>query len=397
MKFVDEAIIKVEAGAGGNGALSFLRLKFMPDGGPDGGDGGDGGSVYLEANDALNTLVDYRYTRHHRAKRGEGGRGRNCSGAKADDVILQVPVGTTVIDASTNEVLGDMDKAGMRLLVARGGKGGLGNAHFKSSTNRSPRKTIPGKDGETRELKLELKVLADVGLLGLPNAGKSSLIRAVSAARPKVADYPFTTLLPNLGVVKVGEFQSFVMADIPGLVEGAADGVGLGIRFLKHLVRTRLLLHLVDVLPVDQGDPAEQALSIVNELETFSHTLASQPRWLVLNKIDLLPPEEVQAVRKAVVKKLKWKGPVFEISALNRQGTDALVQAIMRYLEELSEKEKTDEAYATERANLLATLEEEARMKVQELKEIYREKKRAERESDDFDDDDYDIDVFYQE
>lgn len=397
MKFVDEAIIKVEAGAGGNGALSFLRLKFMPEGGPDGGDGGDGGSIYLEANDALNTLVDYRYTRHHRAKRGEGGRGRNCSGAKAEDVVLMVPVGTTVIDTETNEVLGDMNKAGERLLVARGGKGGLGNAHFKTSTNRSPRKTIPGKGGEVRELKLELKVLADVGLLGLPNAGKSSLIRAVSAARPKVADYPFTTLLPNLGVVKVGEFQSFVMADIPGLVEGAADGVGLGIRFLKHLVRTRLLLHLIDVLPVDQGDPAEQAQSIVNELEAFSHTLASQPRWIVLNKIDLLSEEEVQVIKKAVVKKLKWKGPVFEISALNRQGTDSLVQAIMRYLEEIDEKVKNDEDFAAEQAKLLATLEEEARLKVQELKEIHREKRRAEREKDDVDDDDYDIEVFYQE
>lgn len=396
MKFVDEAIIKVEAGAGGNGAMSFLRLKFMPEGGPDGGDGGDGGSIYLEANDALNTLVDYRYTRHHRAKRGEGGRGRNCSGAKAEDVVLMVPVGTTVIDTETNEVLGDMNKAGERLLVARGGKGGLGNAHFKTSTNRSPRKTIPGKEGEIRELKLELKVLADVGLLGLPNAGKSSLIRAVSAARPKVADYPFTTLLPNLGVVKVGEFQSFVMADIPGLVEGAADGVGLGIRFLKHLVRTRLLLHLIDVLPVDQGDPAKQAQSIVNELEAFSHTLASQPRWIVLNKIDLLSEEEVQVIRKAVVKKLTWKGPVFEISALNRQGTDILVHAIMRYLEEIDEKVKNDEDFAAEQAKLLATLEEEARLKVQELKEIYREKRRAEREKDDVDDD-YDIEVFYQE
>lgn len=398
MKFVDEAIIKVEAGAGGNGALSFRREKFIPKGGPDGGDGGDGGSVYLKANPALNTLVDYRFTRHHRAKRGEGGRSKNCAGAKADNIYLDVPVGTTVIDVNTDEVLGDLDKAGVELLVAHGGKGGLGNARFKSSTNRAPRKTIPGKDGETRELRLELKILADVGLLGFPNAGKSSLIRAVSSAKPKVADYPFTTLLPNLGVVKVEDHKSFVMADIPGIVEGAAEGVGLGIRFLKHLVRTRLLLHIIDVLPTDGKDPADQAEILIEELAAFSHTLANRPRWLVFNKIDLVNAEELAAVKAKVIERLNWQEPVFEISALTKQGTRALSQKIMLHIDALAEKALADEEFAAQQQQELKQLEEEARLKVQALKEEYRERRLIQQEDGEpFDEDDYDIEIIYQD
>ena len=406
MKFVDEVIIKVEAGTGGNGALSFRREKYVPFGGPDGGDGGDGGSVYLLASESLNTLVDYRYTRNHRVKRGEGGRGRNCTGAKSEDLELPVPVGTTVIDVETEEVLGDLDKAGDRLLVARGGKGGLGNARFKSSTNRAPRKTTTGVEGEIRELRLELKVLADVGLLGKPNAGKSSLIRAVSSAKPKVADYPFTTLLPNLGVVQVGEYRSFVMADIPGIVEGAADGVGLGIRFLKHLVRTRLLIHIIDVLPVDGENPADTAEAIIAELGYFSSTLALRPRWLVLNKKDLLTPKELAKVRAAIVKRLKWKGPVFEISALDKSGTEELCLAIMNHLESIKARMLEDEVFAKTEQEQLKKLEEEARLKVQELKQEYLAKRKALREGDvlgegevldeDWYDDDDDIEVVYQ-
>lgn len=397
MKFVDEATIKVEAGAGGNGALSFRREKYIPKGGPDGGDGGDGGSVYLRASESLNTLVDYRYTRNHRAKRGEGGRGKNCSGAKAEDIILDVPVGTTVVDIETDEVLGDLDQIGAQLLVAKGGKGGLGNTRFKSSTNRAPRKTTPGKDGESRELRLELKVLADVGLLGFPNAGKSSLIRSVSAAKPKVADYPFTTLLPNLGVVKVEQHKSFVIADIPGLVEGAAEGVGLGVRFLKHLVRTRLLLHIVDVFPVDQSDPAEQARILISELSQFSEALLNKPRWLVFNKIDLVDSEHLQVVKQKVIEALEWEGPVYEISALTGKGTTQLCQAIMLSLDEIAERLKNDEQFAQEAEQQFELLELEARTKVQELKTIYQEKRQANKDGDDADDDDYDIEVVYQE
>ncbi|KZY74164.1 GTPase ObgE, partial [Oleiphilus sp. HI0065] len=282
MKFVDEAAISVEAGKGGNGCLSFRREKYIPKGGPDGGDGGDGGSVILEANDGLNTLIDYRFVRQYRAQSGEGGKGRNCTGAKGEDLILGVPVGTSVFDVDTEEVLGDLTQIGQQLVVAQGGWHGLGNTRFKSSTNRAPRQTTPGKPGEKRNIRLELKVLADVGLLGLPNAGKSTLIRSVSAAKPKVANYPFTTLVPNLGVVRVESHKSFVMADIPGLIKGASDGAGLGIRFLKHLVRTRLLLHVVDMAPYDGKEPKEAVEEIVGELEGFSPTLASRERWLVL-------------------------------------------------------------------------------------------------------------------
>ncbi|MGB0449920.1 MAG: Obg family GTPase CgtA, partial [Porticoccaceae bacterium] len=293
MKFVDEATIKVQAGKGGNGCMSFRREKYIPKGGPDGGDGGDGGSVFLVATEGLNTLIDFRFTRNYRAENGEQGRGSDCTGAGGDDLTLNVPVGTTVLDAETGDVLGDLTELAQTLKVAQGGFHGLGNTRFKSSINRAPRQTSPGSEGEMREIKLELKVLADVGLLGLPNAGKSTFIRSVSAARPKVANYPFTTLVPNLGVVGMSGDKSFVVADIPGLIEGASEGAGLGIRFLKHLTRTRLLLHLVDMMPYDATTPAQNAQVIEQELAKFSPTLAEGDRWLVLNKTDLLPEEDV--------------------------------------------------------------------------------------------------------
>ena len=315
MKFVDEVAITVKAGDGGNGCMSFRREKFIPKGGPDGGDGGDGGSIYLEADPNLNTLVDYRYTRRFNAQRGENGRGSDCTGAKGEDMVLPVPVGTTVIDAGTQEIIGDLTEAGQRLLVAQGGFHGLGNTRFKSSVNRAPRQTTQGSLGELRDLKLELKVLADVGLLGLPNAGKSTFIRSVSAAKPKVADYPFTTMVPNLGVVDVGQLRSFVIADIPGVIAGAADGAGLGTRFLKHLSRTRLLLHLVDMAPLDQSDPVEAVETIIHELGKFSPSLTLRERWLVLNKCDQLLEDEQQAILDDVVERLEWEDPVYVISA----------------------------------------------------------------------------------
>ena len=331
MKFVDEVSIVVKAGDGGNGCMSFRREKFLEFGGPDGGDGGDGGSIYMEADVNLNTLVDYRYTRRFNAQRGENGRGSNQTGAGGEDLILKVPVGTTIIDADTQEVIADLTEEGQRTIVAQGGWHGLGNTRFKSSTNRAPRQTSNGKPGELRNLKLELKVLADVGLLGLPNAGKSSFIRSVSAAKPRVADYPFTTLVPNLGVVSVGRFNSFVIADIPGLIEGAAQGVGLGVRFLKHLTRNRLLLHIVDLAPIDYSDPAAGAQIIVDEIQEFSPALAERDRWLVLNKIDQLLPDEREERKQAVIDQLGWTGPVFMISALDGEGTKELTQSIMRY------------------------------------------------------------------
>ncbi|WJW75104.1 Obg family GTPase CgtA [Thiohalobacter sp. IOR34] len=335
MKFVDEATIKVAAGDGGNGCVSFRREKYIPLGGPDGGDGGDGGSVYLLADESINTLVDFRYERSFNAQRGENGRGRNCTGKKGEDLVVRVPVGTMVYDEETGELIGDLVEAGQKLRVAQGGWHGIGNARFKSSTNRAPRQSTPGTPGEQRSLRLELKLLADVGLLGLPNAGKSTLIRAISAARPKVADYPFTTLYPNLGVVRVGAHQSFVVADIPGLIEGAAEGAGLGIRFLKHLARTRLLLHLIDVAPADGSDPVAEAHKIVRELEKYSPELAGRERWLVLNKIDLLPADQRDVVCAAIVEGLGWSGPVFRISAVTGEGTEALTQRIMQHLEQL--------------------------------------------------------------
>ncbi|MEW6310356.1 MAG: Obg family GTPase CgtA [Pseudomonadota bacterium] len=403
MKFVDEVSIHVKAGDGGNGMMSFRREKFIEKGGPNGGDGGDGGSVYLEADENLNTLVDYRYTRRFTAPNGQKGGSTDCTGAKGDDLILPVPVGTTVIDAATQEIMGDLTKAGQRLLVAQGGWHGLGNTRFKSSTNRAPRQTTPGKPGEARDLKLELKVLADVGLLGLPNAGKSTFIRSVSAAKPKVADYPFTTLVPNLGVVSVGRFKSFVIADIPGLIEGASEGAGLGIRFLKHLARTRLLLHLVDIAPVDGSDPADAAESIIGELEKFSPALTQRDRWLVLNKADQLLDDEREARVSSVVERLDWKGPVFVISALEREGTEELSQAIMRYLDERALRMAEEPAYAEQLAELDRQIEDEARARLQELDD-QRALRRAgvkavdEVDDDDFDDDDDDEDgaeIFY--
>jgi GTPase len=339
MKFVDEVLIKVRGGDGGNGCVSFRREKFIPLGGPDGGDGGDGGSVYLEGDGGLNTLADFRHTRSFAAQRGENGSGRQCSGKAGEDVVIRVPVGTVVYDDETEEQMGDIVQPGQRLLVATGGKHGLGNIHFKSSTNRAPRKATSGTPGEFRRLRMELKVLADVGLLGMPNAGKSTLIRAISAARPKVADYPFTTLYPNLGVVRVGPLQSFVVADIPGLIQGAAEGAGLGIQFLRHLARTRILYHVIDVMP-PEGDPVAQAKEIIAELHAYSEELAQRERWLVLNKTDMLPEEAIEKHCKDIVRRLKWKGPVYKISGLAEEGTDALVKATMERLDLLNEQEK---------------------------------------------------------
>jgi GTP-binding protein len=342
MRFVDEAIIKVNAGHGGRGAIGFRREKFIPFGGPDGGDGGKGADVYLMGVACINTLADFRYNRAFRAPSGEPGAGAECTGAGGEDLIVPVPIGTVVVDVDTEEQLGDVTTPGQLLLVAKGGKGGWGNARFKSSTNRTPRKAMPGLPGEKRDLRLEMKVMADVGLLGLPNAGKSTLIRAVSAAKPKVADYPFTTLHPNLGVVSVGEQRSFVMADIPGLIEGAADGAGLGIQFLKHLQRTGLLLHLVDIIPPDpEADPVQDARAIAAELKKFSADLARKERWLVLNKVDLMPAAEADKLCKDIVRRLRWKGPVYRISGLARQGTQALCQAIMTRLEEIQGERRT--------------------------------------------------------
>ncbi len=335
MKFVDEARAKVQAGNGGRGSSSFRREKFVPLGGPDGGDGGLGGSVYLRAVSGINTLADFRIERTYRAGHGEPGGANDCTGRGGKDLYVPVPIGTVVRDAETQEQLGDLTRHGAELLVARGGKGGWGNQRFKSSTNRSPRQYGPGLPGEKRLLEFELKVIADVGLLGLPNAGKSTLIRAVSAARPKVADYPFTTLYPNLGVVAVGDHRSFVMADIPGLIEGAAEGAGLGMRFLKHLQRTRVLLHLVDIAPPDpDADPVKDARAIVAELKKFSKELALKPRWLVLNKRDLLPPAEAEARARDIVRRLRYRGPQFLISGATGEGTRPLCDAVMTFLEE---------------------------------------------------------------
>jgi GTP-binding protein len=335
MKFVDEAIVRVQAGHGGRGCLSFRREKFVPFGGPDGGDGGEGGSVWLRAAEGINTLADFRIERTFKARSGEGGSGNDCTGRGGEDLTIVVPVGTVVRDADTGEELGDLTAVGTTMKVAAGGKGGWGNARFKSSTNRAPRQFGPGLPGEKRTLALELKVIADVGLLGLPNAGKSTLIRALSAARPKVADYPFTTLYPNLGVVDCGQHRSFVMADIPGLIEGAAEGAGLGIRFLKHLQRTGVLLHLVDIQPPDpEADPVRDARAIVAELRKFSQDLAKKPRWLVLNKRDLLPDEDAEKLAADIARRLRYRGPRFLISAATSRGTRELAEAVMAFLEE---------------------------------------------------------------
>lgn len=351
MKLVDEAEIQVIAGNGGNGCVGFRREKFIPLGGPDGGDGGDGGSVWLVADENLNTLVDFRHQKQFRAQRGENGMGRQMYGKAGADLTITVPVGTVVMNVETDEMIGDLTRHGERLLVARGGKGGLGNMHFKSSTNRSPRKALPGLPGEERELKLELKLLADVGLLGFPNAGKSTLIRAVSAATPKVADYPFTTLYPNLGVVSVEAHRSFVIADIPGLIEGAADGAGLGAQFLRHLQRTRLLLHLVDIAPMEGGvegiSPAEQVRAIERELEKHDPELLAKPRWLVLNKADLLLEEEQQAAAQAVIDELGWSDRWYLVSAIGREGTFPIMRDVMAFFDK--QREEAAEAAENDR------------------------------------------------
>lgn len=339
MKFVDEAEIHVAAGNGGNGSVSFRREKFIPLGGPDGGNGGAGGNVWLEADENLNTLIDFRHERKFAAQRGENGAGREMTGRGGEDIVIKVPVGTVVTNVETEEEIGDLTEHGQRLLVARGGRGGAGNVNFKSSTNRSPQKATAGQPGEEREIRLELKLLADVGLLGFPNAGKSTFIRAVSAATPKVADYPFTTLHPNLGVVSVGPLKSFVIADIPGVIEGASEGAGLGIQFLKHVSRTSLLLHLVDIAPLDDTDPVEQIKIIERELKNFDAKLSKRPRWLVLNKIDLIPEDEREDRIQSILKRLRWKKPWFAISGISRNGTEAIAKKAMAFLD----KQRQDE------------------------------------------------------
>lgn len=332
MKFVDEATILVVAGDGGNGCVSFRREKYIPKGGPDGGDGGDGGDVYLIADENLNTLIDYRFEKSFRAERGQNGQSRDCTGKRGKDIVVKVPVGTRVIDQGTGETLGDMTRHGQKLMVGKGGWHGLGNTRFKSSVNRSPRQKTMGTPGEKRDLQLELMLLADVGMLGLPNAGKSTFIRAVSAAKPKVADYPFTTLVPSLGVVRMDSEQSFVVADIPGLIEGAAEGAGLGIRFLKHLERCRVLLHLIDIDPIDESDPIENARIILGELEKYSDKLFNKPRWLVFNKIDLLSEEEAQSRAKTIADALGWEGKYYLISAASRTGVNELCWDVMSFI-----------------------------------------------------------------
>ena len=395
MKFVDEATIKVHAGKGGNGCLSFRREKYIPHGGPDGGDGGDGGSVFLLAKEGLNTLIDFRYTRNFKAQNGQQGTSAECTGKGGDDLVLDVPIGTTVIDMETGDVLGDLTEIDQKLKVAQGGFHGLGNTRYKSSTNRAPRQTSPGKEGDVRELKLELKVLADVGLLGLPNAGKSTFIRSVSAARPKVADYPFTTLIPNLGVVGMSGDKSFVLADIPGLIEGASEGAGLGIRFLKHLTRTRLLLHLVDMMPYDGSTPQHNARVIEKELKTFSSTLSDQDRWLVLNKVDLIPEDEVQDACQKVVTALSWEGPVFYISGLASMGTKSLCATIMDYIDDKRQQEEADPELLVLADHQRQIIQAEARDRIEDLA-IMRRQSRQKSKIDD-DEDDHDVEVVYVE
>ncbi len=340
MKFVDEALIKIEAGNGGHGCLSFRREKFVPRGGPDGGDGGNGGCVFIMANSDLNTLVDFRYKRHFKAENGQCGMGSNCTGRQGDDLVLQVPEGTLIYDVDSGELIGDVRHSGDRVLVAQGGFHGLGNARYKSSINRAPRQTSQGTLGEARHIRLELRVLADVGLLGLPNAGKSTLIRAVSSATPKVADYPFTTLHPSLAVVSIEQDRSFVMADIPGLIEGASEGAGLGHRFLKHLSRTCVLLHVLDVAPLDDSDPVESAQIILNELAAYNPELLTKPRWLVLNKVDMIPDEQERASTiQRIVDGLAWTDKVFAISAISANGTQQLCYELMQLIEAMKHPE----------------------------------------------------------
>ncbi|MEZ9822853.1 Obg family GTPase CgtA [Shewanella sp. 10N.286.45.A1] len=387
MKFVDEATIRVEAGNGGSGCVSFRREKYVPDGGPDGGDGGDGGSVYLQADENLNTLITYQFERFHNAERGKNGRGRDCTGHGGEDLVLKVPVGTRAVDAETEETLGDLTTHGQKMLVAKGGFHGLGNTRFKSSTNRAPRQKTLGTDGEVRSLRLELMLLADVGLLGMPNAGKSTFIRSVSKAKPKVADYPFTTLVPNLGVVNPRPGQSFVIADIPGLIEGAADGAGLGVQFLKHLERCRVLLHILDIEPIDGSSPVDSARAIVGELEKHSPKLAGKPRWLVINKADLMLEEELQQKIDKVVEELEWDGEVFTISAYNREGTAELALKLLDFIDTLPPEEEV---------NVEAEVEFKWDNYHQNANESVNEDYDDDLDDDDYDDDDYDVEVIYQ-
>jgi GTP-binding protein len=390
MKFVDEATIFVQAGHGGAGCLAFRREKFIAKGGPNGGDGGDGGSVFLVADDSLNTLVDFRFTRSFQAQNGESGKGSNCTGRSGEDLVLTVPVGTSVIDDETGVVVGDLTAPGERLKVAQGGWHGLGNTRFKSSVNRAPRQTTPGTEGDGKYLRLELKVLADVGMLGLPNAGKSTFIRAVSAAEPKVADYPFTTLVPSLGVVRTNRYRSFVIADIPGLIEGASEGAGLGIRFLKHLTRCRVLLHLVDMCPVDGSDPVDNARAIISELERFSETLGQRTRWLVLNKADLLLEEEVEEIRERMIRDLPWSGPIYTVSAVEKQGTEALTRDLQNVLDEVWEAERLDPELAEQEREMQDRMQAEARRHIQALREKYLATRNGGDVADDDQDDDFD-------
>lgn len=383
MKFVDEANIRVEAGKGGNGVASFRREKYVPDGGPDGGDGGDGGSVYLLADENLNTLIDYRFERFHRAEHGKKGQSADCTGRGGPDLEVKVPVGTRATDIDTGEELGDLTKHGQRMKVAQGGYHGLGNARFKTSTNRAPRQKTNGTPGDERNLKLELMLLADVGLLGMPNAGKSTFIRSVSAAKPKVADYPFTTLVPNLGVVRLDAMRSFVIADIPGLIEGASDGAGLGIQFLKHLERCRVLMHLVDLMPADGSDPIDNAKAIIAELEKYNPKLAAKPRWLVFNKVDLMLEEEVTELCEAIVAALNWQDNYYCISAVQKRGTQELCHKAMDFIESLPqelEDHKPDEDVGFKWDSYHKEAIEQ----------------HADDDDDDFDDDDYDVEVIYQ-
>ena len=389
MKFVDEAEITVEAGKGGNGCMSFRREKFIAKGGPNGGDGGDGGSVYLMGDSSLNTLVDFRYQPQYRAQSGMGGGSKGCTGRSGEDLVVRVPVGTSVVDSDTEELIADISLDRQVVLVAKGGIHGLGNTRFKSSTNRTPTKTTNGTPGEFRVLQLQLKVLADVGLLGMPNAGKSTLIRAVSSAKPKVADYPFTTLVPNLGVVRVSAERSFVMADIPGVIEGASEGAGLGFRFLKHLSRTRLLLHLLDVAPLDDSDPVHHARKIAEELEKFSPTLAKKERWLVLNKFDLIPEEEREELVARLVRELDWEGKVFKITAISGEGCPDLCQAIMVSVEEHRKRLLEDPDYQELQAELDREMEYEIRKSIESTRGS-----RDETDDDDMLDDDLEEEDF---
>ncbi|BCE02843.1 Obg family GTPase CgtA [Marinicellulosiphila megalodicopiae] len=400
MKFVDEASVSVEAGKGGDGCMSFLREKYKAKGGPNGGDGGDGGHIFVKADENVNTLVDYRYVRQYHAQSGEPGRGREMTGHKGEDEVLILPVGTTIIDEDTEEVLADLTFHGHEVKICQGGFHGLGNTRFKSSVNRAPRQFSKGSLGESRNIKLELKVMADVGLLGLPNAGKSTFIRQVSSAKPKVADYPFTTLVPNLGVVRAGPYKSFVLADIPGLIEGASEGAGLGIRFLKHLVRTRILLHLVDMAPFDESDPGEHAKTIVRELKRFSPELAKRERWLVLNKTDLIPEDELKARCQHVVDALGHTGPVFHISAIKGNGCEGLVMQLMEFIEQYKEQMDNNEDYAQAQNEHREIVEQEARERIETLALARRAKRKALQEQgieddEDYDDDDFDVDVQY--